>query len=144
MREFVNLIRNFAHKNDMVCIVDSSYGLNTTIDQYIADKGSVNDKDTLFYNIMSTGVMQIVSDRKYDITHTFEVGIFRRAIKEDDSENYFVDLASIIDKIEELFIFIYREFDVQNATYDVGLGDLDMNCVSAKMTVSVIEHKTMC
>lgn len=144
MREFVKLLKEFAKKNDMICIVDSSYGLNTTIDKYIADKGDVNDKDTLFYNIISTGNIQIDSDRKYSVQHNFEIGIFRRCHKEDEGENYFVDLADVIDKIEELFIEIYKNFDVYSGTYDVGIDDLDMNCVCVKLTVSITDKKTIC
>lgn len=144
MREFVKLLKEFAKKNDMICIVDSSYGLNTTIDKYIADKGDVNDKDTLFYNIISTGNIQIDSDRKYSVQHNFEIGIFRRCYKEDEGENYFVDLADVIDKIEELFIEIYKNFDVYSGTYDVGIDDLDVNCVCVKLTVSITDKKTIC
>lgn len=141
IKDFLN---KFACKNGLYLIVDTSYGLNVDRDEP-ADRGDVKDTDAVFLNVIESGSMSISeSGRKLNIIHNYEIGLFKRCIKETDGISYYDDIQFLLNIIKDLMIDIHNEFDVQNASYDTAIDSLDSNNVVVKLNLSIEEDVNIC
>lgn len=143
MRDITDFLACYAEKHNMNLIVETTNGLNVDRDEPYT-RGHANDRDCIFYNIIESGVFNVISDRKLQITHNYEIGFFKRCYKEVEGEEYYKDLKYLLNVITDLMKELYREYELSTATYDTGVDSLDDNDVAIRLNISIIDIITIC
>lgn len=137
-------IAKFAKENDLVFINDTAHGLNVDRDEP-ADRNSNEDKDCVFLNVIETGSFTMREfGRKFEILRNVEVGFFKRCIKETDGNEYQDDFEKLFELVKKFYISLNKEFDVQSATFDNAVDNLDSNNTVYKLNFSISEVETLC
>lgn len=141
IREF---IADFAIKNNLVFINDTSAGLNIDRDDP-ADSETPNDKDCIFLNVVETGSMTMREfNRKFEVIRNIEVGLLKRCHKEADGIEYQADFEKLFEVVKKLYLSLNKEFDIQSATFDNAVDSLDSNNVVYKLNFSISEVENVC
>ena len=82
MIDFNKWLAAYAAQKSWKLITDTSYGLNVDSDAQITDAEDPDSQDEVFYNVIESGSFDNTSDIALTVTRNFEVGLFRRCIKE--------------------------------------------------------------
>lgn len=135
----------WATENGLDLITDSTSGLNTVADRNIFDKEDAHDKDVLFLNIAETGTLQTSDTGRFvTVSHTYEIGLFKKCLKETDGDSYYEDSQYLLDQIVSLFIFMNKQLVLTMGSYSNAIDQLDANTVCVRLQVSIDEKITIC
>lgn len=141
MKQIVDFIQEFADNKGLDIIIDNTAGLNVDADSNISDRGKDGDKNTIFLNIIENGNMGVDEyGRKVTISHNYEIGLFKKCIKETDGISYYRDTQELLGVALQLFRALIKEYDIDNATYSNAIDNLDSNQVALKLEVTINEE----
>lgn len=140
----VEFLEKWSKEHNLDLIIDTSYGLNVDRDENVADRGSNEDRIGLFYNIIETGNFTVVSDRKIQLSHNYEIGLLKRCYKETNGIEYYNDINLLLELLRSLFTAIYKDFELMSSTYETAVDSLDNNNVIVKMNFSLTEVINLC
>lgn len=145
MIDIRNICMEWATENDLDLITDSTAGLNAIADRNISDREDAQDKDVLFLNIAETGTLQASDTGRFvTVSHTYEIGLFKKCLKETDGDSYYEDSQYLLDQIVSLFIFMNKQLNLTMGSYSNAIDQLDANTVCIRLQVSIDEKITIC
>lgn len=142
MKDIKTFLEGFAEDNDLNLIVDTSSGLNVESDRNTSDRGSDDDIDTIFLNVIESGS---ISSSTYgsiiSITHSYEIGLIKKCIKQTDGPDYYDDTQYLISLAVKIYKAAVKEYDdISNCSYTTAVDQLDSNNVIVKLMFDIIEN----
>ncbi len=145
MIDIRNICMEWATENGLDLITDSTAGLNAIADRNISDREDAQDKDVLFLNIAETGTLQTSDTGRFvTVSHTYEIGLFKKCLKETDGDSYYEDSQYLLDQIVSLFIFMNKRLNLTMGSYSNAIDQLDANTVCIRLQASIDEKITIC
>ena len=145
MIDIRNICMEWAAENDLDLITDSTAGLNAVADRNISDREDAQDKDVLFLNIAETGTLQTTDTGRFiTVSHTYEIGLFKKCLKEIDGDAYYDDSQYLLGQVVSLFIYMSKRLDLTMGSYSNAIDQLDSNNVCIRLQVSIDEKITIC
>ena len=145
MIDIRNICMEWAAENDLDLITDSTAGLNAVADRNISDREDAQDKDVLFLNIAETGTMQTTDTGRFvTVSHTYEIGLFKKCLKEIDGDSYYEDSQILLERVVSLFIYLSKQLELTMGSYSNAIDQLDSNNVCIRLQVSIDEKITIC
>ena len=145
MIDIRNICLEWATENGLDLITDSTAGLNAVSDRNISDREDAQDKDVLFLNIAETTIMQILEGgRIMTVEHTYELGLFKKCLKETDGDSYYEDSQILLERVISLFQYLSKKLNVAYGTTSNAFDQLDSNNVCIRLQVNATERITVC
>lgn len=143
MLDIREVLQDWIKENDCYLITDTTQGLNVDRDRNISDRGDYRDKDAVFLNIAESGTLQLDElGRSINIEHTYELGLFKKCLKETDGDEYYNDNQFLMGKIVSLFRYLSQKLDVSYGSYSNAVDQLDSNNVCIKLQITISEKDT--
>lgn len=145
MIDIRNICMEWATENGLDLITDSTAGLNAVADRNISDREDAHDKDVLFLNIAETGTLQTADTGRFvTVSHTYEIGLFKKCLKETDGDSYYEDSQILLERVVSLFIYLSKQLELTMGSYSNAIDQLDTNTVCIRLQVSIDEKITIC
>lgn len=145
MIDIRNICLEWATENGLDLITDSTAGLNAVADRNISDREDARDKDVLFLNIAETTVMQMLEGgRIMTVEHTYELGLFKKCLKETDGDAYYDDNQHLLEQVISLFQYLSKKLNVTYGSTSNAVDQLDSNNVCIRLQINVTERITVC
>ena len=145
MIDFNKWLAAYAEQKSWKLITDTSYGLSVDSDDQITDAEDSETQDEVFYNVIESGSFDNTSDIALTVTRNFEVGLFRRCIKETSGEDYYNKLQGLIKAIVVMYRDISNSYvSVSQGSYETAVDELDSNNVMVKLNFSISDAVSLC
>lgn len=145
MIDIRNICMEWATENGLDLITNSTTGLNVIADRNISDREDAQDKDVLFLNIAETTVMQMLEGgRIMTVEHTYELGLFKKCLKETDGDSYYEDSQYLLERVISLFIYLSKQLNITYGSTSNAIDQLDTNTVCVRLQVNATERITVC
>ena len=145
MIDFNNWLAAYAEQKGWKLITDTSYGLNVESDEQITDAGDAATQDEVFYNVIESGSFDSTSDIALSVTRNFEIGLFRRCVKETSGEDYYNNLQDLIRTVVVMYRDILNSYEsVYQGSYETAVDELDSNNVMVKLNFSISDSESLC
>lgn len=143
MLDIRKYLSDYAESKGFKLITETTFGLNVDSDEQVDDL--TDAKEELFLNVVENGNLATNQfGSSINVTHNYEIGLFKRCIKENDGDEYYNDIQLLIYEMLELYKSLMFDFDIQSATYETGVDALDSNNVAIKLIFSVVEKLDIC
>lgn len=141
MKSIKDFINDFGEKYNLDIIIDTSYGLNVDRDDNIYDRDNIEDKNVLFLNVSESGTMSIDEyGRRIFIERSFEIGFFKKCLKETDGVDYYNDTQYLLNIVTKFFRELTKEYNVGYSSYNNGVDQLDSNNVAIRLQFTITDE----